>query len=386
MIGLSFDDVAISEITLGLFEDSGWYKMNYYTGGLFKFGKNQGCPMLEEKCIQNNSPISKKDYCSKISESLCQTNLMGRGFCYITNSANPDNNNYVYFLDNVKKGGLFIADFCPVIAVPTDKNYFYNWSCQVGKSTYPVEYSERIGSTSACFMSNAVRTNSLSSLQTNSYRATCYSYSCDLISNQLNIYIGNTAVKCPIAGGEMEVNEYLGRVICPDFYSICSYKVACNDIYDCIVKRSEPANRLISYKPTEISGTKTEQLDIVKSVTQPVTNSDTINDLISTEKPLETKDVTDTLVTAPMTKPREENANKDQNNANANDNTDVKTPVVKTADVPKDDGIIKPKVNPIPPPKDLIINSGGYLKFRNLFKEFSIFGFLMIFVFDIFIF
>ena len=97
MIGLSFDDIAISEITLSLFEDSGWYKINFYTGGLFKFGKNQGCNMLNEKCITNNIPISKKDYCAKTSESLCVSNLTGRGFCYITNSANPDNANYNYF-------------------------------------------------------------------------------------------------------------------------------------------------------------------------------------------------------------------------------------------------------------------------------------------------
>ena len=54
MIGLSFDDIAISEITLALFEDSGWYKTNKYTGGLFKFGKNEGCFMLEQKCLENN--------------------------------------------------------------------------------------------------------------------------------------------------------------------------------------------------------------------------------------------------------------------------------------------------------------------------------------------
>ena len=35
--------MAISEITLALLEDSGWYKANYYTGGLMRFGKNKGC-------------------------------------------------------------------------------------------------------------------------------------------------------------------------------------------------------------------------------------------------------------------------------------------------------------------------------------------------------
>ena len=36
------EEMAISEFTLSFLEDSGWYKANYYTGGLFRFGKNQG--------------------------------------------------------------------------------------------------------------------------------------------------------------------------------------------------------------------------------------------------------------------------------------------------------------------------------------------------------
>ena len=37
------EEMAISEFTLALLEDSGWYKPKYYTGGLFRFGKNKGC-------------------------------------------------------------------------------------------------------------------------------------------------------------------------------------------------------------------------------------------------------------------------------------------------------------------------------------------------------
>ena len=33
---------AISGFTLALLEDSGWYKVNNYTGGLMRYGKNQG--------------------------------------------------------------------------------------------------------------------------------------------------------------------------------------------------------------------------------------------------------------------------------------------------------------------------------------------------------
>ena len=38
-----FEEETISEITLALFKDSIWYKVNYYTGGLFRFGKLETC-------------------------------------------------------------------------------------------------------------------------------------------------------------------------------------------------------------------------------------------------------------------------------------------------------------------------------------------------------
>ena len=41
MIGDFYEEQAISEMTLALFEDSHWYKVNYYTGGLFRYGKNE---------------------------------------------------------------------------------------------------------------------------------------------------------------------------------------------------------------------------------------------------------------------------------------------------------------------------------------------------------
>ena len=35
MVQVHMHEVTRSEMTLALFDDSGWYKVNYYTGGLF---------------------------------------------------------------------------------------------------------------------------------------------------------------------------------------------------------------------------------------------------------------------------------------------------------------------------------------------------------------
>lgn len=47
MIAIDYPEIVLSDITLSLFEDSGWYSVNYYTGGLFRFGKNMGCSFFK---------------------------------------------------------------------------------------------------------------------------------------------------------------------------------------------------------------------------------------------------------------------------------------------------------------------------------------------------
>ena len=44
----------ISEFTLALLEDTGFYEVNYYTGGLMRFGKNAGCEFFTQDC---NEPL-----------------------------------------------------------------------------------------------------------------------------------------------------------------------------------------------------------------------------------------------------------------------------------------------------------------------------------------
>ena len=58
MISTNYIENTISDITLAYFEDTGFYKVNYYTGGLFRYGKNQGCAFLQEDCIKNNITFS----------------------------------------------------------------------------------------------------------------------------------------------------------------------------------------------------------------------------------------------------------------------------------------------------------------------------------------
>jgi len=53
MIGESFGENLISEISLALFEDSGWYKVNREMANLFLWGKGKGCEFFDrsKKCV-----------------------------------------------------------------------------------------------------------------------------------------------------------------------------------------------------------------------------------------------------------------------------------------------------------------------------------------------
>lgn len=65
MCGMNSFDTSISEMTLALFEDSGWYKSEKFTGGLFNFGRNAGCYIFKEKCVEKKKNKFINEFCLK---------------------------------------------------------------------------------------------------------------------------------------------------------------------------------------------------------------------------------------------------------------------------------------------------------------------------------
>jgi hypothetical protein len=71
MIGITYGELYISDMTLALFEDPGWYTVNYYTGGLFRYGKNQGCDFLGTKCVNKGRLNSTTNLTLRKAQQLC---------------------------------------------------------------------------------------------------------------------------------------------------------------------------------------------------------------------------------------------------------------------------------------------------------------------------
>ena len=65
MIATIYNDFAMSDINLALFEDTGFYKVGYYSRGLFKFGKNKGCFFSIHHILQMVKHYLKKNFVLK---------------------------------------------------------------------------------------------------------------------------------------------------------------------------------------------------------------------------------------------------------------------------------------------------------------------------------
>jgi hypothetical protein len=240
MIGFTYDETALSEITLAFLEDTGWYKTNYYTGGLFRYGKNAGCSFTNDKCIIDEKVLFKNEFCDNRNAPFCSAGKINKGFCYINDYSTNLDPNYQYF-KALNEGGLTFTDYCPVSAVPTNTDSFLPWNCMTGiKGQYPEEFGELISTNSACFMSSLISKQFESMFNSVSTKAICYQYSCNFDTKKYNITIGKNMFECPSKGGFVEVEDYSGVFECPPFYLICTSETRCFNLADCVMKKALP--------------------------------------------------------------------------------------------------------------------------------------------------
>ena len=231
MVSTSYDEWLISNMTLALFEDLGFYKVDYnISGSLFKFGKNKGCDFFEKKCIENGKPTFD-EYCSE-EIPRCTSSLTNKGVCGLHKYVDDIEEEYQYF-DDPKYGGLFSANYCPVTETYNPKNNFLTQNCRHGDN-FQSDYGEIIGDHSFCFISSLLPISSL--LSSREETAICYEVKCDKKLKQIIVNIGKQSINCPKEGGNITTTGFKGFLICPKYNDICSddNEILCNDMFDCI--------------------------------------------------------------------------------------------------------------------------------------------------------
>ena len=251
MISTDYFENVISDITLALFEDSGFYKVEYYSGGLFKFGKNAGCPFFEDKCLKSGKTNFVKDFCTNFDEEFCSRTRAFKGKCLIYKHSETIPGRYRYF-DNSKYGGFLVANYCPVSNIEESRSDYYPSSCFVGESTL-TDYGEVISESSFCFISSLLPSNSSMTVKE---QAICYQVSCDKENKQIIVHYGENKITCPTNGGILSApNGLKGSITCPEYNDICGMESdddsICNEMFDCIHKKVETDADTFSYFPNE---------------------------------------------------------------------------------------------------------------------------------------
>ena len=271
------EEQVISEFTLALLEDSGYYKANYYTGGLMRYGKNKGCDFVFNKCVINGEINSKfkNEFFNSINNDItymdtsCSSGRQSRTYNYLVKyQKNSIPEKYQYFSDP-ETGGWSAADYCPVSLVDKyneGKNIYYVGHCsekgsgeygqsipyKKGKEEYNYYASEDIMSItgevlsdhSFCVLSSLKLKNI--KFDSNVFRAVCYQMFCS--EKSLTILILNNYIVCPRSGGKIKVEGFDGYLICPDYNLICSGTVLCNDMFDCVDKKSQIKEDIYDYE------------------------------------------------------------------------------------------------------------------------------------------
>ena len=261
----------ISEFTLALLEDSGWYHVNYYTGGLFRFGKNKKCNFLNNDCL-SPSLFKNEFFNYKDSKPGCSSGRQSRVYTIDELSREGDFENFEnYHRFNDRKGGFSVADFCLVFYSLQDEentngyyvgncnkgdgkygsiiNYLDNW--QHTNSNFDKELGEEYGYNSFCVLSSASTisariNNKYYQFQNNIIHPMCYPMLCS--EKSLTIQINDQFVVCPRSGGKVEINgDYEGYIFCPDYNLICTGTILCNDMFDCVEKKSLIKNSTFYY-------------------------------------------------------------------------------------------------------------------------------------------
>ena len=263
-------DQVISEFTLALLEDSGWYQVNYYTGGLMRFGKNKGCEFINNDC----STKFKNEFCEYITNNnaygTCSSGRQSRTYC--SSNIYYNYNNAPEFYRRYQGRGVTLADYC-IINEPHFLEEYYDPI--IGNCKYKVNQNQEV-SYGSILTFNGMRRNEISShlyevFSDNSFcvlvsfipNATeninpnlnnivdiihpmCYEMFCS--ENSLTIKIKEQYIVCPRQGGKIKIGgEFKGYLFCPDYNLICTGTSLCNDMYDCAKNHSSIKDQTYSY-------------------------------------------------------------------------------------------------------------------------------------------
>lgn len=247
LIGDSYGENLISEISLALFEDSGWYQVDYKMANLFIWGKNKGCSFFNKKCgepLENEEDGMKTEFkdefCTQANVSMCSISHVFRGSCMTFRYSDRLKPSERYFKDPFLGGYDELTDKCPIaFEIKSDfSNRYYPGSCRVGNKDSLNLKIEKICPECACFMSSLKKPTPKNSLKISfreknkseillkdgKYLASCFQFECR--GSELWVVIDDKKLRCKDED-DVKIEGYEGSIKCP------RNDILCNSQYDC---------------------------------------------------------------------------------------------------------------------------------------------------------
>lgn len=209
MTGTASNYPIFSKLTLALFEDLGFYAVNYtHASKPLVWGYGLGCEFSSEPC---NKWKNDKLFCTATySKSRCTYDRIAKGQCTVQKQSVKAEFDY---LGN-GNGGDVLPDYCPSVdGYPNLYCVDSTLNASQGYSFF--QHGEYFGPESRCFESSLIQTSPISL----STEARCYKTAC-LGNSRLKIKIASYWYDCPY-GSSIEIEGFSGNIQCPSGDEVC---------------------------------------------------------------------------------------------------------------------------------------------------------------------
>jgi leishmanolysin-like peptidase len=245
MSAIAADEMLLSPVTLALFEDMGWYRVQAVKTALAhdgsavtkkrvrtpKWGYKMGCAFTTDKCITSAGKAAFKPFCDTKDQQACSADYRRRGICTLAAYSAALPAEYQYFADPAVGGLQELLDYCPVTQGFTNGDCRDASNAPTGRNYQGVEYKEH----SRCVESSMWQV--VDGYQLRSAPSTaCYDMACRwMADSKWRLYVKvirrssvasptatNVWVECNAAGEAKTVNGFEGELTCPPPDEICS--------------------------------------------------------------------------------------------------------------------------------------------------------------------
>ena len=229
-----------------------------------RFGKHKGCSFFFDFCSDsyyNDPTFANEFFILTGSQDLlastypsCSSGRLSKTF-YLIPFIPADGGGLDYgggLVDGGGKidvGGLDIgggssdqigeSDIGLYAQFPNEENY--HGSCFDKNTEINTKRSEVISSNSFCVLSSLEEGRNANP----EVFSICYEMKCS--SKSLSIKVGDYYIVCPREGGKIFAEHFNGFIMCPDYNLICTGSTMCNNLLDCINKKSTEKEASLIY-------------------------------------------------------------------------------------------------------------------------------------------